>query len=114
MKKIAGIELAGNGIGVSTSARIYARKYYAGQGNSVWSMARNDKINDLLAGMFSSGNIEHRFKLKSGEIAEISNSNTFYFIAVMRRGNYDIIKIQESYKPVSEKSRKQRLESDNW
>ncbi len=113
--KIAAIEKAQNGIGVSTTARLYARKYYAGQGNNIWAVARNNRINDLLAGMFTNANPVHRFKLKIGRIAEIRKSDTFYFIAAIRGGTYDIISIQETYKePRNPEISKRRLESEEW
>jgi len=114
-KKIAGIEQAQSGIGVSTSARIYARRFYASQGNSVWAAARNDKVNDLLAQDFTNAEPRHRFKLKSGEIAEIRKSGTFIYVAVMRRGSYDIIVLQKAYKePRQPEISKRRLENTEW
>lgn len=97
-KKTAGIEQSQSGIGISTSARIYARRFYASQGNNIWAGARNDKINDLLAQDFSASEPMHRFRLKSKEIAEIRKSGTFIYVAVMRRGAYDIIVLQKAYK----------------
>jgi hypothetical protein len=113
-RKIAGIEKAKNGIGVSTSARIYARRFYASQGNSVWATARNDKINDLLAQDFAASEPRHRFKLKSGETAEIRKSSTFVYVAVIRQGNYDIIVLQKAYKEPHPEISKKRLESKEW
>ena len=113
--KIAGIEQSQSGIGVSTSARIYARRFYASQGNNIWAVARNDKINDLLAQDFSASEPRHRFKLKSGEIAEIRKSSTFIYVAVMRHGSYDIIVLQKAYKePRIPDISKKRLESTEW
>ena len=113
-KKIAGIEQSQGGIGVSTSARIYARKFYASQGNTVWSTARNDKVNDLLAQDFTNSEPMHRFKLKSGEIAEIRKSGTFVYIAAIRRGTYDILVLQEAYKQVNPAISKKRLDKTEW
>jgi hypothetical protein len=114
-KKTAGIEQAQNGIGVSTSARIYARRYYGSQGNTIWAVARNDKVNDLLAQDFSASEPMHRFKLKSGEIAEIRKSATFVYVAAMRRGTYDIIVLQKAYKESRKPEiSKKRLESTEW
>ena len=113
--KLAGIEKAQNGIGVSTSCRIYARKFYASQGNMIWATARNDKVNDLLAQDFVSANLLHRFKLRSSEIAEIRKSGTFIYVAVMRHGSYDIIVLQKAYKePRNPEISKRRLESPEW
>ena len=112
--RIAGIERARNGVGVSTSARIYARQFYGSQGNHIWATARNDQLNDLLAGMFASGERKHRFKLKSGEVAEIRKSDIFYFVAVIRGGTNDIIVIQKAYKETDPRISKRRLESTEW
>jgi hypothetical protein len=114
LQKISGIEQSSSGIGVSTSARIYARKFYGSQGNNIWATARNNKINDLLAGLFASAEPKHRFKLKSGEVAEIRQSDTFYFIAAIRGGRYDIIVLQKAYKEADPKISKRRLEGIEW
>lgn len=112
--KVSGIEVAKNGIGVSTSARLYARQFYNSQGNTVWAIARNDKINDLLAQDFSAAEPRHRFKLKSGEVAEIRKSGTFIYVAVMRRGSYDIIVLQKAYKETNPEISKRRLKTTEW
>lgn len=112
--KVAGIEKSQGGIGVSTSARIYARYAYAEQGNTIWATARNDKINDLLGQMFLSAEPRHRFKLKSGEVAEIRKSSMFYFVAAIRGGTYDIIVIQKAYKEADPEISKRRLKSKEW
>ena len=113
--KVAGIEHSQSGIGVSTSARIYARRFYGSQGNTVWAVARNDKVNDLLAQDFSASEPRHRFKLKSGEIAEIRKSSTFVYVAAMRRGTYDIIILQKAYKePREPEISKRRLQDTEW
>jgi hypothetical protein len=112
--KIAGIEQSQSGVGVSTSARIYARRFYGSQGNNIWATAPNDKVNDLLAQDFSSSSPMHRFKLKSGEIAEIRKSATFIYVAVMRHGSYDIIVLQKAYKEAKPEISKRRLESPEW
>lgn len=114
INKISGIEQSQGGIGVSTSARIYARRFYGSQGNNIWATARNDKVNDLLAQDFSSSDPRHRFKLKSGEIAEIRKSSTFIYVAVMRHGSYDIIVLQKAYKESRPEISKSRLESTEW
>ncbi len=113
--KIAGIEQAQNGIGISTSSRIYARRFYGSQGNNIWATASNDKINDLLAQDFVASEPRHRFKLKSKEVAEIRKSSTFIYVAVMRRGTYDIIVLQKAYKePRNPEISKRRMESVEW
>lgn len=112
--KFAGVEQAGNGIGVTTTARIKAREFYASQNNLIWSTARNDKVNDLLASDFMSADPQTRFKLKSGEVAEIRKSGTFYYVAAIRRNTYDILIIQTTMKQVSPEVSKRRLESPTW
>ena len=113
-KKMAGIERAQNGIGVTTSARIFARRYYASQGNNVWATARNDMVNDLLAQDFTNAEPKHRFKLKSGEIAEVRKSGTFFYIAAIRHGAYDILVLQQAYKEAHPEISRKRLQNDEW
>jgi len=117
--KAAKMEYASNGIGVSGSARDAAKKYYAaqqqgGQGNLIWSTAPHDKINDLLAIDFMNAEPRTRFKLKSGEVAEVRKSSIWFYVAVMRRGTYDIIVLQTGMKSVSPELSKRRLESIEW
>lgn len=97
--KIAAIERARNGIGVSTSARIYARKYYGSWGWQDMAKMRNTELNDIIGQDFEKAEPKHRFKLKSGETAEIRQSQSMYYVAAMRGGTYDIIVIQSAYKP---------------
>ena len=117
--KIAKMQYASNGMGVTDTARKKAKEYYAGQdqggqGNLIWSTSPDDRINDLLTMDFEAAQTEWRFKLKSGEVAEIRKSSTFYYIAAMRRGTYDILVLQTGMKPVNPKSIKRRLESIEW
>ena len=119
--KAAKIEYASNGMGVSGTARTTAKKYYAaqqqeGQGNLIWSTSNNERINDLLAMDFANAEPRTRFKLKTGEVAEIrkSHSSEFYYIAAMRRGTYDILVLQTGMKDVDPKISKRRLESIEW
>lgn len=108
--KIAEIELAQNGMGVTTTARMFARNLWASKGNEVWAKARNDKVNDLLAMDFAKGEPQHLFKLKTGEIAEIRSSTDFVYIAKRMGGSYVILALQANYKPVKEEISKRRLE----
>ena len=108
--KISGIESSQSGIGISTSAR----KYYR-QARPEYANAPKDDINNAIAQEFASATPEHRFKLRSGEIAEIRRSNNFLLVAAIRgRGTasarYDIIVIQQSYKQPPEELRKRRLQ----
>lgn len=115
IEKEAGIELSKNGIGVTTTARMAARAYYQSQGNELWAKARNDRINDLLASDFQGATPEHRYLLKSGDVAEVRRSNMFLYIAAMRRGSYDILLIPNSYsEPTDEKYRQHRLKDLDW
>lgn len=109
-QKIAEIELAQNGLGVTTTARMYARQYWAGQGNEVWARARNDKVNDWLALDFMRSEPKHLFKLKSGEVAEIRRSTDFSYIAKRMGGSYVIMVLQPTYKEVKEEISKSRFE----
>jgi len=96
--KKAGVEIASNGVGVTTGPRIYARKFYAAQGNEEWGRARNAEVNELLAKMFETGTWQKNFRLRSGETAEIRQSGPFFLVGVERRGSHDIIVIQDSFK----------------
>ncbi len=109
MKKVAGIELAKNGMGVSTTARLYVRKNNVG-----WEKAQNDRVNDLIAIMFDGGAPRHRYKLSNGDIAEVRESGGIFLIGAMRRGTYDIIVIQPTYKESRPEISKRRLEDEDW
>lgn len=107
-----GIEVPSGGgqIGVSTGVRKYWRKHFA----SVPGMlGPNDQINYLIALDYNGATPVHRFVLKSGEPAEIRKSNTFYYIAVVRKtGRHDVIVIQPSIKEVPDETKKQRMTKD--
>jgi len=109
-QKIAEIELAQNGLGVTTTARMFARAHWAGKGNEVWARARNDKVNDWVAMDFMSSEPKHLFKLKSGEIAEIRKSSDFVYVAKRMGGSYVIMTLQSAYKEATEGISKRRLE----
>ncbi len=88
------------GIGVSTAARKYARKYYTSWGWKDMASMRNADLNEILAQDFMRGELKHKFKLRDGSMAEIRKSNTMYYVAKIRSdGGYDILVIQGSYKP---------------
>lgn len=98
-QKTAGIEQSRHGVGVSTTARMYARKYYSSWGWSDLASMRNAELNDILAQDFMRAESKHQFKLRSGDMAEIRQSQNMYYVAVNRGGNnYDIIAIQSGYK----------------
>ena len=103
------MERASNGIGVSTRARKQAREKWASEGNEIWSKARNDKVNDFIALGFMRAEPIHFFLLKSGEVATIRKSSDFYYIAAKRGGSYDVLVLQDNYKPVLEPIRQRRL-----
>lgn len=109
-QKTAEIELAQNGIGVTTTARMFIRQHWANQGNEIWARARNDKVNDWIAMDFARSEARHLFKLKSGEVAEIRRSNDFVYIAKRMGGSYVIIALQPNYKEVKEEISKRRME----
>lgn len=110
--KIAGLETSSFGVKISTSARIAFRKYYSSWGmNNVASM-RNADLNDVIASDFLNAEPQHRFRLRSGEIAEIRKSpkSQWYYVAKMESAGYSIIIIQHSYKEPPPEIRKHRLE----
>ena len=98
-QKIAGIEQSTMGIGVSTSVRIYARKYYAGWGMSDMAKMRNADLNNIIAQDFAKSEPKTQFKLRDGSIGEIRKSSHFYYLGRKRPdGNYDVLVIQQGYK----------------
>jgi len=112
LSKRAAIEPSSMGVGVSTSVRKYVRNYYAKQGVDNMASLRNKELNDVVAADFLKASPLHRFKLRSGEVAEIRKSHAFYYIAKVRKGGggYDLIVIQSAIKQPSEEVRKKRLE----
>lgn len=109
--KQAGIELAQNGMGVSTSVRKKIREMWSAKGNTVWEKAPNSKVNDVVAKLFESGEPQTLFRLKSGHIAEIRKTDNFYMVGAKRRGSYDILVIQERYNTVNPSISKKRFET---
>ena len=108
--KTAAIEVTQQGVGVSTSARKYIRRMAPNTAHM-----RNAELNEMIAEQFSRGEPVHRFKLRSGELAEIRRTVNMYYIAVIRgRGatvtRYDIIVVQPSMKDVSEEIKKKRFQ----
>jgi hypothetical protein len=102
----------GGNVGVSTGVRLYWRKHFA----SVPGMqGSNDQINYLIAMDYASGTPTHRFILNSGEPAEIRKSQSFYYIAAIRRNKrHDIIVIQPSYKESDKSVPRQSRLTDEW
>lgn len=101
------------GIGISVAARKYIRAYYRQQGVDAMQM-NNKKLNEVIAADFASANPLHRFRLRSGEIAEIRKSHDFVYIAAIRgRGTaasqFDVIFVQPTWKEAPEEVRKYRL-----
>ncbi len=104
------MEMSSSNIGVSVTARKYFRRV-----NPEFAHMPNAQLNEEIAAEFAKATPVYRFKLRSGEIAEIRESMGHFMIAVMRgRGTsnvrYDVIVVQPSLKPVREEIRKQRLQ----
>lgn len=113
LSSLAGIETpsGGGGVGISTSARKFWRKHFAGVTNM---LGTNDQVNYLIALDFSGATPIHRFILNSGEPAVIAKSNSFFYIGVVRKnGRQDVIVMQPSYKEPSEQVKKQRM-TQEW
>ena len=109
--KLAAIEPSSFGVGVSTSARIVFRKHYASHGIQNIASMRNADVNDVIASDFLKAEPLHRFRLRSGEIAEIRKAQSgWYYVSKMKPSGYDIIVIQFSYREVPETTRKHRME----
>ena len=109
-QKTAGIEQAQNGVGITTTARMYARQFWASQGNEVWARARNFKVNDMLAMDFAAAELRHLFKLRDGSIAEVRKSKDFFYIAKRMGGSHVIIKLQPNYQEAHPNISKERIE----
>jgi len=108
--KIAAIEKSSLGVGVSTSVRIFARRFYTSAGAQAVASMRNADLNDVLAGDFLKAIPQHRFRLKDGNIGEIRKGSNFYFVAKMIGSSYDIIVLQSAYKETRPEISKHRLE----
>jgi hypothetical protein len=92
---IAGLEKADNKIWVTTSARMSLRKE-----NEKYKVMRNVVLNEYIATAFQYAKSEHKFKLRSGEIAHIRKAGSRYFVAVERtNGDLAIIAVQTGFKP---------------
>lgn len=103
--KISAIEKAKGGTGVSTGARIFARKYYSSWGWEDMARMRNVYLNDILEADFSKGAFHDKFKLRDGHMAEIRKTDKFYYVGKVREdGGHDIIIIQQTAKPPRTKS----------
>lgn len=101
------------GIGVSRSAREHWQRLF---GNDPRMQGSKREINEVIARDYAAAgdNVVTRFKLRSGEKAEIRKSQSFYYVAAIRpNGQHDIIVIQPTYKEVPEKIRQRRL-SPEW
>jgi hypothetical protein len=104
------IEMSSANIGVSVTARKYFRR-----ANPEFAHMPNAQLNEEIATEFAKATPVYRFKLRSGEIAEVRESMGHFMIAAVRgRGTanvrYDIIVVQPSFKPVREEIKKQRLQ----
>lgn len=106
----APMEMSSSNIGVSVTARKYFR-----QANPDFAHMPNAQLNEEIAAEFAKATPIYRFKLKTGEIAEVRESMGHFLIAAIRgRGTesvrYDVIVVQPSLKPVREEIRKQRMQ----
>lgn len=104
------MEMSSANIGVSVTARKYFRR-----ANPAFANMPNAQLNEEIAAEFAKATPVYRFKLRSGEIAEVRESMGHFMIAAVRgRGTtnvrYDIIVVQPSFKPVREEIKKQRLQ----
>ena len=75
----APIELSSSGVGVTVSVRKYFR-----QANPTYTHMPNAELNEEIASEWSGATPIHRFKLRSGEIAEVRESSGHFLIAAMR------------------------------
>ena len=111
MHKLAGIERSTSGIGVSTTARLYWKAYYT-QNGVTGMLGDNAFMNDAIAGDVSGSQLVHRFLLKSGEVADVRVSHSFYYICVLQQGSESIdrvIAVQPTYREAPDDVSKRRL-----
>lgn len=98
-------------IGVSTSVRKYWRQHFQAVPGM---LGTNDQINYLIATDYAGAAKVHRFRLRSGEPAEIRQSGNFYYVAVIRKNKrHDILVIQPSYKESPSNISNRRL-TEEW
>lgn len=108
----AAMERSSSGIGVSTTVRKYLRKFYQSWGWEDMAHMRNKDLNEIVAQDFMQAQVVHRFKLKTGEVAEIRKSKNMYYVAAIRGSSYDILVVQPNYKqPQQKKQWKSELTS---
>ena len=99
----------GKQISVSTSARIYWRRYFSQQ----FGKYRNADLNEVIASDVSKATIIHRFLLKSGNIGEIRKSSKFYYVVSITDSSADVLVVQGGMKAVPSGISKQRLDK-SW
>src|SRR5882672_3101306 len=80
----------GKQLSVSTSVRLYWRKYFPQQ----FGKYRNQDLNEIISADFAKGTIVHRFVLKSGNIGEIRKSSKFYYVGSIKDDGIDILVVQ--------------------
>jgi len=113
ISKRAAVEKSNLGIGVSSSVRKYWRSYYLSKKLPAM-LGRNIQINNIIASDYKSGQLVHRFRLKSGEPCNIVKSHEFYYLGAIRSDNReDIIFIQPRYREASPEMKEVRL-SPEW
>lgn len=99
------------GVGVSRSAREYWQQLFAN--DPKMQGLRKGDIHEIMAWDYANAEPLSRFKLRSGEKAEIRKSKSFYFVAAIRQnGQHDIIVLQPTWKEVSEEVRGKRLQPE--
>lgn len=99
------------GVGVSRTAREYWQRLFAND-PKMQGMRKQD-IHEIMAWDYANAEPLSRFKLRSGEKAEIRKSKSFYFVAAVRQnGQHDIIVLQPTWKEVSENMRSKKLSPD--
>ena len=107
----AAIEASKSGVGITTTVRLYFRK------NISWSQGLNNQmLNDTVAFDFQKAKPIYRFKLKSGEIAELrqSGSNMYYVAKILSGGQYVIIAVQTAWKQPKKEETISRRMQENW
>ena len=109
ISKRAALERSSLGIGISTTARLYWRKYYSQHNTPNMALLPNAQLNTIMGSDFKNAKPLHRFKLKDGSKAEIRKSHDFFYLAKISSGTYDILTIQAAYKEATPEISQRRL-----
>jgi len=102
--------LTGLPIGVSVTAKKYFRKW-----SPESAKIRSLELDKSIASAYANAQLVHRFRLKSGEIADIKKAASWYLIGIERatEGFADVIVLQPAYKIAPEEIRKERTQ-EGW